>query len=92
MMKPLGVALPQLRSDFPDRSELHHPNQAHEVNQKVLSLGLGQSLQETSQIRRSLFREFFSHGFRVLLALAGIGDFDRKPFYFQWLAFSLPKK
>jgi len=83
VMKTLRVALAQLRGDFPDRSEFHKPNQAREINQKVLFLRLGQNFQEWAEIRRNLFWEMFSHGFRVLRGLVSIGDFDRKPFCFQ---------
>jgi len=83
MMKALGV-LAQLRGNFPDRSEFDQRNQSEQINQKVLSLRLRQNLQEMSKIGRNLFRELFSHGFRVLRlrGLVSIGDFGRKPFCF----------
>ena len=82
MMKSLRVSV-QLRGDFPNRTELHKPDQTCEVNQEVTPLRFAQNLQELTQIGRNLFRAFLAHGFRALLAVAGIGDFGRKPFYLR---------
>jgi len=85
LMQPIGVVISKNGCDFPDRSEFDKPDQACQINREVFPLGLAQGAQATAQIRRNFFREIFSHGFRVLLALAGIGDFDRKPFYLKRL-------
>jgi hypothetical protein len=82
MMKPLGILF-QLRGNFPDRTEFDQKNQSKKIDQKVLSLRLGQNFQEMPKIGRNLFRELFSHGFRALRGLVSIGDFGRKPFCFQ---------
>jgi hypothetical protein len=49
-------------------------------------LGFAQDSQEIRKIRRNLFGCFLAHGFRVLLAFVGIGDFDRKPFCLKYLS------
>ncbi len=83
MMQTVGIASSKVGGDFSNGSKLHKPDQTCEVNQEISPLGSRQNLQERSQIGRNLFRAFFAHGFRVLLALAGIGDFGRKPFYLR---------
>jgi hypothetical protein len=55
----------------------------------MFDLGFCQNAQETFQSRRCFLREKFSHGFCVLLALAGIGDFDQKPFVLKMLYSSI---
>ena len=76
----VGQRLGKLDSDLPSRMKLDQPDQTDQVEKKMFDLRFGHSAQEISQSGRSFCREKFSHGFRVLLALAGIGDFDRKPF------------
>jgi hypothetical protein len=39
--------------------------------------------QESQKVRRNFLGCFLAHGFRALLALRGIGDFGRKPFYLK---------
>ena len=84
-LKIVGQRLGKLGSDFPSRMKLDQPDQTNEIEQKMLALRFAQNTQERAQCSRNLFREKFSHGFRVLLALAGIGDFDRKPFVLKSL-------
>ena len=85
LMQAIGVVISKDGRNLADRSEFDEPDQARQVNGKVFSLGLAQGAQATAQVRRNFFRELFSHGFRVLLGLVSIGDFDRKPFYLKRL-------
>lgn len=86
LMQTIRVVISKDGRNLPDRSEFDKPNHPCQIDREVFSLGLAQGAQATSQIRRNFFREIFSHGFRVLLALVGIGDFDRKPFYLKCLS------
>jgi len=86
LMQAIGVVIAKDGCNLPDRSEFDEPDQACQINGKVFSLGLAQGAQATAQVRRNFFREMFSHGFRVLLGLVSIGDFDRKPFYLKCLS------
>ena len=83
LVKTVGVLVSKLGGDFADRAKFHKPQQPCEINRQILSLGLAQNSQESRKVRRNLLGCVFAHGFRVLLALAGIGDFDRKPFYLK---------
>ena len=86
LMQAIGVVISEDGCNLPDRSEFDESYQACQINGKVFSLGLVQGAQATAQVRRNFFRELFSHGFRVLLGLISIGDFDRKPFYLRRLS------
>ena len=86
LMKAVGVVISKDGCNLPDRSEFDKPDHPCQINQEIFSLRLAQGTQATAQIRRNFFREMFSHGFRVLLAFVGIGDFDRKPFYLKRLS------
>ena len=82
-LKIVGQRLGKLSGNLARRMELDQPDQTNEVEQKMFDLRSGQATQETFQSSQSFLREKFSHGFRVLLALPGIGDFDRKPFVLE---------
>ena len=90
--KPLQVVgkhLDNLTGNFPRGMKLDEPDQTDQVNQEVFDLGFAQHAQEISQSGRSFLRDNFSHGFRALLALLGIGDFGRKPFCLKDLSLSV---
>jgi len=89
MMKAVGIASAKVSGDFPNRAELHKPDQTCEIHQKMPASGLRQNLQELAEIGRNLFWASFAHGFRALLALVGIGDFGRKPFCLKGLSLSV---
>jgi hypothetical protein len=82
-LKIVGQPLGKLSGDFAGRMKLDQPDETDEVEKEMFDLGFAQNVQETAEHSRNLFREKFSHGFRVLLGLVSIGDFDRKPFCFQ---------
>ena len=95
LMKAVGVLLTVFRSDLPDRTKFHKPDQADKINQQINPLRFGNGSQEIRETRRNFSGNFGgSHGFRVLLALVGIGDFDRKPFYLKqlssWITLKVP--
>lgn len=80
-LQVVGQRLGKLSGDLAGRVKFDQPDQTDQIQHEMAALGFAQDTQERSQNSRNLFREKFSHGFRVvLLALAGIGDFDRKPF------------
>ena len=82
----VGKRLGNLSGDFPGGVKLDEPDQTDQVNQEVFDLGFRQNAQAILQSGRSFLREKFSHGFRALLAVAGIGDFGWKPFYLKQLS------
>jgi len=86
LVKAVDVGVSKLGSDFPDGAKLHQKEQAGQIDRKIFPLGFAQDSQEIRKIRRNLFGWFLAHGFRVLLALVGIGDFGRKPFCLKCLS------
>ena len=84
LVKTICILSAVLRSDLANRTEFYKPDQTDEVNQQINPLRLGNGSQEIRETRRNFSGNFGgSNGFRVLLALVGIGDFDRKPFYLK---------
>ena len=83
LVKAVGIVVSKFAGDFPNRTEFHQPNQADQINQKIDSLRFVYTPQESQKIRRNFLGCFLAHGFRALLAFAGIGDFGRKPFYLR---------
>ncbi len=86
VMKAIGIALAEMGRYFPDRTELHKPDQSDQVGQKIFSLRPVENSQEFGKIRRYFLGCFCAHGFRALLGLVSIGDFGRKPFYLKYLS------
>lgn len=84
-LQVVGKRFRYLAGDLSSGMKLDEPDQPDQVNQEVFDLGFVQNAQETFENGRCFLREKFSHGFCVLLALAGIGDFDQKPFYLKRL-------
>ena len=84
-LQVVGNRFRYLAGNFPSGMKLDEPDQSDQVNQEMFDLRFRQNAQEISQSGRNFLREKFSHGFCVLLALAGIGDFDQKPFYLKGL-------
>ena len=83
LVKAIGIALSKFVGNLPDRAKLHQPNETDKVNQKIDPLRFVHAPQESRKVRRNFLGCFFAHGFRALLAFAGIGDFGRKPFYLK---------
>jgi hypothetical protein len=89
LVKAVGVARSKLVGNLSDRTKLYQPNQTDEINQEIDSLRFVEASQESGKIRRNFLGCFLAHGFRALLALVGIGDFGRKPFYLKNLLSSV---